>query len=131
MPRSWPVQALDPQADSASDGDNGSSPVMTGVCERDRQSPASVFSFTAPEAGEWIFETGAHSDGRGLDTLIELRTHCGFGAPNFLQCNDDGGPNFFSRARWRAMAGEIIYIIVGGFGDEVGGFSIRAVRAAE
>ena len=69
-----------------------------------------------------------HSDGRTLDTIIELRSHCAFGAPNYLQCNDDGGADFFSRARWAAMAGETVYIIVGGFAGEVGGFSLRATR---
>ena len=87
-----------------------------------------MFQFTAPESGTWIFETGAHSDGRTLDTVIELRSHCGFGAPNYLQCNDDGGRNFFSRASWSAMAGDTVYVIVGGFAGEAGAFSLSASR---
>ena len=65
-PEDWQLIDLGQAAGLVSDGDHAVNGILTEVCNRERESTASVFQFTAPESGTWIFETGAHSDGLPL-----------------------------------------------------------------
>ena len=94
-------------------------------------SEVAVFSFNAPTAGTWVFETGAVTDQPNLDTVLELRSYCSFGRPNDIACDDDGGPNTFSRAETNMQLGETVYIVVGGFGGQSGAFSLSATERLE
>jgi len=127
-PADWPVVQLNEEQAFTAMGQVEMNGILTEVCNRGRPAPAAVFGFTAPETGDWIFETGPAADDQNLDTIMELRSHCGFGPPNHILCNDDGGPSWYSRAHWSGTADETVYIVVTGFGGERGPFTLRAIR---
>lgn len=105
--------------------------IRAAYCGRPANSNIAVFSFTAPTAGAWVFETGGALGQPNLDTVLELRTHCALGTPNDILCNDDGGPMTFSRGETNLTAGETIYIVVGGFGTQSGSFTLSATETLE
>jgi hypothetical protein len=125
-PREWTTIALEQAPGMTLMGSTEMAGISTLICSREEPAPVAVFSFTAPESSDWVFETGPVDDGAEFDTLLELRTHCSFGATHALVCNDDGGPRQYSRARWSGLAGQTIYVLVGGFAGTSGAFTVSA-----
>ena len=87
-----------------------------------------VFRFTAPMAGEWLFETDI--EGRFDDTVMYVRSHCRYGGPaSELACNDDveAGRMSASRIGLQLEEGRTVYVFVDGWmGD---GFAWRGEYA--
>jgi hypothetical protein len=76
--------------------------------------PDLAVQFTAPSAGQYIFETA----GSDFDTILFARPGC-LGAD--LACNDDGqGLGLQSRITLDLAANETVVVIVDGFGTNRG-----------
>ncbi len=69
-----------------------------------------VVRFTAPEAGQWTFDT----DGSGYDTVLHVRSRCDDAATE-LACDDDSGQGTASRIQLGLQANQTVYIFVDGF----------------
>jgi hypothetical protein len=83
-----------------------------------------AFTWTAPVAGEYIFDT----IGSAYDTVLTLRTSCtGPELPGM--CNDDIPGSQASRLRTPLRAGTRILIVVDGFGSSTGSFVLNVTRA--
>jgi hypothetical protein len=77
-----------------------------------------VYSFTAPAAGSYTFET---TGGAGGDTVLFVRSLCGVpGGGGELACNDDkrggGDDGFYSRVTTQLEADQTVYVFVDTFG---------------
>lgn len=74
-----------------------------------------AFEWTAPFAGEWVFDT----EGSSFDTVLYVRDGCG-GAE--LGCNDDvRGGTVTSRLTLTLAACQTVVVYVDGFGPDEGG----------
>jgi hypothetical protein len=127
-PQDWLVITLDelPMYTAASNTDD--SGISESFCRREMPGNVAVFSFTAPAAGDWLFQTGAALGEPDFDTLLEMRTYCSFDVPSTSECNDDDGPGMYSEVRRSFEAQETVYLVVGGFAGRSGTFTIRAVE---
>ncbi len=95
---------------------------------------ANVYSFTAPAAGKWTFET--LSSDEAIDTVLFARRHCAYevntSIDNEIACNDDIEPlvNAASRFEIDLQAGETIYLFATYFGWSpspwVGDYTLQA-----
>ncbi len=127
-PQDWLVIPLDelPMYTAASNTDD--SGILESFCRREMPRNVAIFSFTAPTAGDWLFQTGSALGEPDFDTLLEVRNYCSFGVPSASQCNDDGGQGMYSEVRRSLEAEETVYLVVGGFAGRSGVFTIRAVE---
>ncbi len=83
-----------------------------GTCSGSETGDNDAFSFTAPAAGTYVFQTS----GEEGDTIMFLRSACGREEPEFeLACNDDDG-TLFSRFEVDLVEGQTVYAFVDSFG---------------
>ena len=88
-------------------------------------SGAEVLSFTAPEAGSWLFETWSRA--QEADTVLYVRSFCGYPAPGAqLGCNDDiDYPNdTMSQVIVALEADQTVYVFVDGYGGWQGAYRL-------
>jgi len=85
-----------------------------------------VFSFSAPEAGVYSFETSAL--GAGVDTVLSVRRFCQL--PGYeLACSDDVGAGKASRVELALGGGESVFALVGAKDDgSAGAFTLSVAR---
>ena len=88
-----------------------------GSCTADMTvGPDAVFAFTAPEAGEWEFNT----TGSEFDTVMYARESC-LDPTTELDCNDDidfGAGLSQSRLRLNLVADQTVYVFIDTYNDE-------------
>ncbi|MEZ4431162.1 MAG: PPC domain-containing protein [bacterium] len=91
---------------------------LAGSCGTSGISPESTWSFTAPAAGDYTFDTL----GSNFDTVLYLRSACGDAASE-IACNDDrGGGGTTSRITTNLAAGQRITVVVDGYNGRVGDY---------
>jgi hypothetical protein len=91
-------------------------PALGARCDRGSGERVAVYVFTAPEAGNWRFQT---SDLAGGDSVISVRSACNLDAPDaILACDDDTAGMLASRAEVNLVAGQTVYVAVFGFTTE-------------
>lgn len=85
-----------------------------------------VFSFSAPEAGVYSFETSAL--GAGVDTVLSVRRFCQL--PGYeIACSDDAGAGKASRVELELGGGESVFALVGAKVEgSAGAFTLSVVR---
>ncbi len=88
------------------------------------RAPEAVFGFTAPGAGRYVFST----TGSRFDTILYVRDRWCTGAE--LACDDDGGGEGASQITLELEANQEVAVIVDGYGDKSGRFSLT-VRGVE
>src|SRR5206468_2670618 len=97
---------------------------LGGACAPSASAPEVIFQWTPTVTGMTTFETCGN--GTDFDTVLYIRAGtCVDGAPEF--CNDDACPNASgamhgSRITATVLAGETYYVVVDGFGDDMGNF---------
>ena len=131
-PAEWPVVDLNdrPQGEGRWQTDGSTSvagtTVMTPVCgNMARVRTANVFAFEPQVDGLHTFTADAIGGDRDFDTLLEIRRLCGFAAAeSVLACDDDGGDGFNSRAAVPLTAGELVYVLVTGAGQDLGDYTL-------
>jgi hypothetical protein len=79
----------------------------------------SMYQFTAPAAGTYVFDTA----GSMVDTILAVLDGCG--GPE-LDCNDDYGLSLTSRVAVDLAAGQSVIVVVDG---EVGSFNLNVTTA--
>jgi hypothetical protein len=85
--------------------------------------PDRSFSWTAPMAGDYFFDTF----GSSYDTMLVIQSTC---AGPELACNDDiPGMGQDSRVRVTLGAGQRIIVVVDGWGSSSGAFILNITRA--
>ena len=85
-----------------------------------------VFSFSAPEAGTYAFQTSAL--GQGVDTVLSVRSFCQL-AGYELGCSDDAGAGKASRVELTLGAGDEVFALVGAKDDATtGAFTLTVMR---
>lgn len=70
--------------------------------------PDVQFSWTAPSAGSFVFDTG----GSDYDTVLEILTACG---GTSLACNDDRSADSQSRTQVTLTSGQTVVIVLDGY----------------
>lgn len=87
--------------------------------------PDVLFAFTAPANGRWVFDTSVPENFETYDTLIAARSTCD-ALETELACDDDGGAGTQSALVLTLDAGESVFIIVDGYNNRQGAFTLRA-----
>jgi hypothetical protein len=83
-----------------------------------------VTTFTAPEAGLWVFNTDASQE--GFDTVLYARTTCDDAGAE-LSCNDDHNEAFQSQLVLELEADQTIFLVADSYsGDASASFTITA-----
>lgn len=78
--------------------------------------------WTAPADGSYTFDT----IGSGFDTALAILSDCPAAGGALLDCNDDGvGLNFDSQLTRDFLAGESVVIVVDGYDQDVGPFTLN------
>lgn len=89
-------------------------------CSGDPGAPDVQFSWTAPSAGTFVFDTG----GSDYDTVLEVLTACG---GTSLDCNDDRSADSQSRTQVTLTSGQRVVIVLDGF--STGGNYVLNIQA--
>jgi len=127
-PAGWEVIDLNAQEDWSHQGSTEGSETYTNGGSCGGGSPQNIFSFTALEAGEYLFTTSTAGDD---DTLIYLRDHCAIeDVEAELACNDDYRENSYtSQINVSLEAGQSVFLFVDGYngseGPWSGGYSLE------
>lgn len=95
--------------------------VLAPSCSTDG-SPERLYSFTAPEAGSYGFDTA----GSSYDTVVYVLA--GTCAGEEKSCNDDYGQSSQSRAIVTLAEGETVVVAVDGYGGEADDFVLNVMR---
>jgi hypothetical protein len=103
---------------------NGSTTGLTNTrtptCVGNSAAPDATFSFTAPASGNYAINTL----GSTYDTILYLNDGTCAGAS--LACNDDsGGGSFQSNVTVPLTAGQTVVIVVDGYGNASGSFTLN------
>ena len=97
----------------------GSGSSFQPSCAYSNNAPDAVYTWTAPSSGSYVFTTATSS----YDTVLELRP---YGNPNAsLGCNDDWGNTLNSSVTVSLAAGQIVYVIVDGYGSASGNYRLN------
>ena len=81
-----------------------------------------MFSWVAPATDTYQFST----DGSAFDTMLLLM---GDGCGTELVCDDDSGAGFTSLLTASLVAGQTVYIVVGGYGSAAGAYELNITPA--
>ncbi|XYH99070.1 MXAN_6577-like cysteine-rich protein [Sorangium sp. So ce1128] len=92
---------------------------VTPSCTTASTAPEMVFTYTAPVDGSYIISTV----GSTFDTVLHV--HTGGCGGTTLSCNDDGGGSGTSRLTLTLTAGQVITIVVDGYGGVSGDFTLN------
>ncbi|WP_437297600.1 MXAN_6577-like cysteine-rich protein [Sorangium sp. So ce426] len=87
-------------------------------------SPDASYSFTAPAAGKYVFDTF----GSGFNTILELRDGACDGG--VLTCSDDAGEGSQSRATVELRAGQKVVAVIDGFEGARGPYTLNVAEWA-
>ncbi|WP_437942748.1 hypothetical protein [Sorangium sp. So ce341] len=100
---------------------NSATPVST--CASSSSAADMVFTYTAPADGDYVIDT----IGSSYDTVLHVHSDgCG---GETLKCNDDGGGSGTSKVTLTLTAGEVITVIVDGYGSLSGSFTLNITPA--
>lgn len=89
-----------------------------GSCGGDA-APDHAFAFTAPEDGQYTFNT----NGSDFDTVLYVLDGAECGAPE-IACDDDGGDSVQSELTVPLDAGQTVVVVVDGYSSDSGAFSL-------
>ncbi|HTN85551.1 MAG TPA: MXAN_6577-like cysteine-rich protein [Sorangium sp.] len=92
---------------------------VTPSCTSGSTAPEMVFTYTAPAEDSYVIDT----IGSTFDTVVHVHTG-GCGGATLL-CNDDGGGSGPSRLTVALTAGQVITIVVDGYGGASGNFTLN------
>ncbi|WP_437999165.1 MXAN_6577-like cysteine-rich protein [Sorangium sp. So ce185] len=96
---------------------NSATPVSS--CTYSSTAADMVFTYTAPADGDYVIDT----IGSSYDTVLHVHSDgCG---GETLKCNDDWGGTSRSRVRLTLTAGEVITVVVDGYGSLSGSFTLN------
>ncbi|WP_437781486.1 MXAN_6577-like cysteine-rich protein [Sorangium sp. So ce1097] len=84
--------------------------------------PDASYTFTAPRAGRYIFDTA----GSAYNTVLELRS--GSCTGSVIACNDNTGDTEQSRAAATLSAGQTVVAIVDGIDGDSGPFTLNVIE---
>jgi len=104
---------------------NGPDSVRPSCAVSDEGSPEATFTFVAPKAALYAFDTL----GSSYDTSIAILDGTCGGAE--LACNDDAGKLPTSRAQVRLAAGQQVIVVVDGYGGSQGEFVLNVDEGSE
>lgn len=82
-----------------------------------------VFRWRAPTSGRFTFDT----NGSTYDTTLYVQTVCG---GMDLACDDDSGTGLQSQVILPVRAGQVLFVVVDGFGMSEGNFQLNITRGA-
>lgn len=85
--------------------------------------PERRFTFVAPESGRFVVRTESQ-----YDAVIAVYVQ---GSTEPLDCNDDDGSTARSRVNFDAVAGQTYDVVVDGYAQHRGAFSVRVDREAD
>ncbi|WP_437734842.1 MXAN_6577-like cysteine-rich protein [Sorangium sp. So ce1335] len=88
-------------------------------CSAASTAPEMVFTYTAPANGLYVIDT----IGSSYDTVLHVHTR-GCSGPT-RACNDDSGGSRGSQTTVRLTAGQVITIVVDGYGSSAGNFTLN------
>ncbi len=77
-----------------------------------------AFAFVAPADGNYTFDTS----GSAYDTVLYMYSGC---AGQEVACNDDAGGTLQSQVAGPVRAGQVVIVIVDGYGDSEGNFRLN------
>ncbi|MCA9562531.1 MAG: CAP domain-containing protein [Myxococcales bacterium] len=97
----------------------GGSVELGAECQTTDSAPERVHYWTAPSAGTYRFDTG----GSSFDTVLSVYSGCDPSA-SALQCNDDATNSLTSAVTVSLDAGEGVLLVVDGFGQESGTYTL-------
>ncbi|MGK3989865.1 MXAN_6577-like cysteine-rich protein [Sorangium sp. So ce136] len=92
---------------------------VTPSCAAASTAPETVFTYTAPADGSYVISTA----GSTFDTV--LHAHTGGCGGTTLSCDDDGAGARTSRLTLPLTAGQVITIVVDGYGGVSGDFTLN------
>lgn len=115
-----PPQPLAP--DSSVSGDTTGQPPIAGI-DCPPASPMQEWSFTPTEDASYLFQVDSEHDGY-LGLLAQ-------GATGAIACNDDWTDTRHSRVAADLVAGTTYRVIVGGFAQQSGGYTLTAITLAQ
>ena len=102
---------------STAAADNAFASACGGVRARD-----ALFHFTAPEPGMWVFTTLLPNGGRHFGDILYALSDCR-ALESLVACGENWGYIVVKLA-----AGEGVYVVVDGYSDSSGDFTLRALR---
>ncbi len=70
----------------------------------------------------------ADTGGSSFDTTVYVLDDCDARRAVVLACDDDGGPDQTSLLPFHVEAGATVYLVVDGFGDASGAFTLEVRR---
>src|SRR5262245_40267854 len=92
------------------------------TCVGSSSAPDLVYTWTAPAAGSYTFDTA----GSQFDTVLEIRE---YNTNASLGCNDDSGGTLQSTVAVSLAAGQTVLVVVDGYGSGSGPFQLN-IRAS-
>ncbi|WP_437968451.1 MXAN_6577-like cysteine-rich protein [Sorangium sp. So ce260] len=95
----------------------------TPSCTTGSDAPDMVFTYTAPVAGRYVIDT----IGSSFDTFLHLHTRSCSGVT--LACDDDSGGSGTSKITRTLNAGQVIAVVVDGYGTASGNFTLHITAA--
>ncbi len=87
---------------------------FTGSCSEE-DAPDTLLSFIAPSTADYAIST--MNPGTDYDTLLVAFTDCTDPINTEIACNDDSNDAYQSFIEVSATAGDVVYIVVDGYGD--------------
>ncbi|WP_437486264.1 MXAN_6577-like cysteine-rich protein [Sorangium sp. So ce1014] len=93
--------------------------LVAPTCGGQSNAPEMVFTYTAPVSGRYVIDT----NGSSFDTILHVHTSGCKGLE--LGCDDSSGGSGPSRLIRRFNAGQVITVVVDGYGDASGDFTLH------
>ncbi|MEZ4464151.1 MAG: hypothetical protein R3F43_06460 [bacterium] len=78
--------------------------------------PDAIYAFVSPVGGTFVASTA----GSDFDTVLYVLSDCA----DEIGCNDDSGAGTTSSVRFDAVAGQAYYIVVDGYSNRSGAYSL-------